>query len=180
MGGSASRELEAAQSQVRRLTCELQKVKRVQANGALAASAQTAEKLLQQELQSKAQELKSTQDELQSLRSIKAELPRLRAELGREMSATKEELLKARQAEKDKDSMVCQLQQQLIQSKEELEEVFGKLKFAETEKNAVGRIRRETGEEQRLLYQQQREAAQVGRRHAPAQSNRLFGMPPQP
>lgn len=161
MGGSSSRELEAAQSQVRRLTGELQKanafMKTQQSGGGLAVAAREAQAKLQKELQSKAQQLEATESELSVLRAKTADLPKFK----NEVANAREELVHARKEAAGKGVLVTELQEQLTQSKQELEELFGKLKFAETEK---GHHRGSQNEEKRLLAVQQREAAEASAR----------------
>lgn len=164
MGGSASRELEMAQSQVKRLTLELQKasqkLQKQQSSDALAAAALAAEQSLKQELQAKMKQLESTQGELSTLRGISSDLPRFK----QEVAAAREELLHVRRAEHQKGELVSELQRQLIESKADLEDLFGKLKFAEAEGAANLRRMGSGSEEKRLLAEQQREAAEASAR----------------
>ncbi|KOO30123.1 hypothetical protein Ctob_012497 [Chrysochromulina tobinii] len=164
MGGSSSRELEAAQSQVRRLTGELQKasqqLKVQQSGAALKLAAEAAEQQLKKELQAKSQLLEKTTGELSTLRGVSAELPRFK----QEVAAAKEAEMRARRAEADKGVLVSELQAQLMQSKADLEQLFGKLKFAEAEKGATLRKSASVSEDRRLLADQQREAAEASAR----------------
>jgi chromosome segregation ATPase len=164
MGGSSSRELEAAQSQVRRLTGELQKasqqLKVQQSGAALKLAAEAAEQQLKKELQAKSLLLEKTTGELSTLRGVSAELPRFK----QEVAAAKEAEMRARRAEADKGVLVSELQAQLMQSKADLEQLFGKLKFAEAEKGATLRTSASVSEDRRLLADQQREAAEASAR----------------
>lgn len=158
MGGSASRELEAVQSQVRLLTVKLQKASaQLQQRPALTKAAEAAEQRqaqLQAELQAQSQQLASSNAELSELRSVKASLPRIKEEV----SAAREELL---QVKTSKQEQISELQSALRASKEELEELFGKLKFAEQEGLAMRQKRASnlSDDKRELIVQQQAVAA---------------------
>ena len=165
MGGSQSRELEVAQASVRRLTSELQRASqqlKVQqpGSGLMAAAASAVEQQLKQELLAKTQQLESTQSELSALRvqaSVAGEVPKFK----QQVASAKEAEMHARRAEKEKGLLVSELTTQLISSKQELEELFGKLKFAEAEKAAAVRRMKSASEEKRLLAEQQRTAEEA-------------------
>ena len=135
MGGSASRELEAAQSQVRRLTSELHKaqsaIKAVPGTATnLAAAAAKSQIQLEQKLVAARAELSTTAEQLKRVNGEQVKFKR-------EVAAAKEELLAARSAEQEKGVQLTALQQELRSSKEELEALFGRLKYSEQESAAV-------------------------------------------
>lgn len=156
MGGSASRELEAAQAQVRRLTADLQRAQAgLKAQGSantLVAAAADKQKALQAKLSKTEAELSST---VKQLHSINSEVPKFK----REVAAAKEELVAVRRADQEKSTQLSALQQELRMSKDELEQIFGRLKFAEQESAAVAKLRADLTEERRTLAEQQKAAA---------------------
>ena len=162
MGGSASRELEVAQSQVRHLTAQLhlqkQQVTRVATNH-LAEAAAAAQKELEKTLSATRAELASTAQQLQQqqqqLVNVNDELPKFK----REIATAREELLDARKKEEEKGTQLSVLQLELRSSKEELEQLFGKLKFAEQESAKVRAEGRSA--EKRELAEQQKAAAEA-------------------
>jgi hypothetical protein len=154
MGASSSRELEAAQTQVQRLTKELQRATAKLSSSdastklAAAASAKTREREaeLQRKLSAQQQELERTTSEL---RMTAADLPRFK----QEVAMAKEELRAARHAESHKGEQLSALQEELRASKVELERVFGRIKFAEQESSAIQKIR--TGVDERTALAKQ-------------------------
>ena len=160
MGGSSSRELEAAQHQVRKLTKELERATRKaslgganvlkQQSAAQAAAVAAVEQRLQAELQAKDKELKG----------VAAELPKIK----QEATLAKEKLQQAKQAQVRKETELTALQKELRASKEELEALFGKLKFSEAEGAAARKLKAELSEEKRALAMQQQAAAEESAR----------------
>ena len=156
MGGSASRELEAAQSQVRRLTVQLQQAQvavKSSTNGLQAAASATQSELKQQLSATKA-ELIST---VQLLERERSELPKFK----RAAAVANEKVLAAQKSELEKGSQMSELQAALRTSKEELEQLFGRLKFAETESAALRKLRAraEMTDDKKELAEQQKAAA---------------------
>lgn len=158
MGGSASRELEAAQSQVRRLTADLQRaqgvIKTHDKSGGLVAAAEAAQKALRAKLSRTEAELSST---TQQLHAVSNDVPRIK----REVATVKEQLLSVRRSEQDKGTQLTALQQELRVSKEELEALFGKLKYAEQEGSTLRKLRADVDDEKRALAEQQKAAAEA-------------------
>uniref|UniRef100_A0A7S2J097 Uncharacterized protein n=1 Tax=Haptolina brevifila TaxID=156173 RepID=A0A7S2J097_9EUKA len=123
----------------------------------MAARKSDAEAQLQAQLIAKTQLLESTTAELSALKGIKADLPRLK----KEVATAKEEVRQGKMAELEHKTQITDLQQALRLSKQDLEEVFGKLKFAEQESASLGRLRSETSEDKRQLHAQQQAAAEA-------------------
>ena len=153
MGGSSSRELEAAQLQVRKLTRELEKVSRKVAQAApassalqaaaeksaaekAAAAAAAAEQKAREELLAKDRELEMT---AMKLKGMAPELPKIK-EVAQKNA---QELESVKREKAQKDSQLKTLKDELKASKEELEALFGKLKFAEAEGAAVRKLKAE-------------------------------------
>lgn len=133
MGGASSRELEVAQSTVRRLTAELQKVKSRSDTVKLSeAGLAAAQKELRKELATKQKELDASRSQLSD---VVEKVPKLE----QSMQQAREDVRAARRAEQATSQQMSSLQAELRASKEELERVFGKLKFAETERLAGAR-----------------------------------------
>ena len=165
MGGSSSRELEAAQSQVRRLTAELAKATAARAAAPAASAAKLAasasDKKMHAELQA---QLSEKQQELEmktaQLRGLNAELPRFK----QEVASAKELLLQEKKSKQAKDEELSSLQSELKASKTELEALFGKLKFAEVEGAAARKLNSQLSDEKRALAEQQQAAAEESAR----------------
>ena len=160
MGGSASRELEAAQAQVRQLTVKLQQAQKIIPSSNLAAATAVAaakagpsakEKELQQQLAFAQSELSKSTQQLQVMQT---DMPKIK----REVATAREELVVAKRAEAERGQQMTALQSELRVSKEELEQLFGRLKFAEQESAAVRKIRTE---DTKALAEQQKAAAEA-------------------
>ena len=170
MGGSSSRELEAAQAQVKRLSTELQRAtQKMMTNGSGLAAAAKAEQQLRADLQAKSQQLEAASGELNQLRNITNDLPKIK----NDAAAAKEELRKIREAHRDKDAVVGDLKEALRLSKAELEELFGKLKFAEQQNVSAARRAAQLSEEKSLLLEQQNVAATTSARLVAEASSQL-------
>ena len=178
MGGSSSRELEAAQLQVRKLTRELEKVSRKVAQAApassalqaaaeksaaekAAAAAAAAEQKAREELLAKDRELEMT---AMKLKGMASELPKIK-EVAQKNA---QELESVKREKAQKDSQLKTLKDELKASKEELEALFGKLKFAEAEGAAVRRLKAELSEKETLVEQQRAAAEESARAIADA------------
>lgn len=178
MGGSSSRELEAAQLQVRKLTRELEKVSRKVAQAApassalqaaaeksaaekAAAAAAAAEQKAREELLAKDRELEMT---AMKLKGMASELPKIK-EVAQKNA---QELESVKREKAQKDSQLKTLKDELKASKEELEALFGKLKFAEAEGAAVRKLKAELSEKETLVEQQRAAAEESARAIADA------------
>lgn len=180
MGGSASRELEQAQAQVRRLTSELklaQQSLRVRpvsvlktasndgssvavtaAAGAAEAKLELQNKELLRQLSEQGDELAAARQRIKGMTTV--DLPSIK----QEVAQTKEELRAALLSGSEKAEQLTGLQEELRASKAELEELFGRLKFAETEGASVLKLRTDASDEKRILADQQKATAEAAAR----------------
>ena len=158
MGGSASRELEAAQAQVRQLTVKLQQAQKIIPSSNLAAATAVAaakagpsakEKELQQQLAFAQSELSKSTQQLQIMQT---DMPKIK----REVATARRSCRPAGGG--GAGQQMTALQSELRVSKEELEQLFGRLKFAEQESAAVRKIRTE---DTKALAEQQKAAAEA-------------------
>jgi len=153
MGGNSSKalvELETSQALVKRLTSDLQK-----ASISLAAQSSKLDGA-----QKEAAKLRDQAGQLQSVRDEVKELNRALSSTKREahdVPHLKDALKKAQQADAERQAKAAALQAELKASKEELERVFGELKFAEQEKLHVGRLRTDLTDAQRTLQAKSQE-----------------------
>lgn len=156
MGAGASRELELAQGQVKRLSSEMQR---------LTASLQARESKLSDVLR-EASEMRKYKDQLAvARRDLDAASADLRAarRAAHELPGVSAELQTAKGAAAMESRRVAELQSELQASRDELEETVGKLKYAEQEQRSLARKigTKAMTEEQKQLAAAQEEAAVV-------------------
>ena len=161
MGAGSSRELEAAQSQVKRLTKQL-KLLNTELNGSRSRLGVVEKEAVQ---------LKEVQTDLQKTRHALSEATQRAREasdipmLKQEVANAKQELMRAQAGQQDKmSSLETELKaskQELEKSQQDLERVVGQLKFAQQEGKAVGRLQKDVSEAHANLSAQQDEAAKL-------------------
>ena len=132
MGGAASRELEMAQSQVKRLTVEVQ---RARTSMQQKESAMGAMKMEIGRLSGFRDELDVTR---RNLESTSAKLLRAKRD-AHEVENLADQLATSRSVQTEQQRELLKYRQELEASKGELQRVFGELKFAQTESRHLER-----------------------------------------